>query len=104
MRVITRSLCSGNDSDHWKNVLYYWFSPGAEKKWFHGGAQVDEEIRQKFSSLVSENNDQKQQEVAIGYIPAWMGEEHGFQRTGLTEGTCLRLFYSLWLFNFSWQS
>ena len=23
------------------------------------------------------------QEVAIGYIPAWMGEEHGFQRTGL---------------------
>ena len=83
MKVITRSLCSGNDSDHWKNVLEYWFSPGAEKKWFHGGAQVDEEIRQKFSSLVSENNDQKQQEKAIGHIPAWMGEEHGFQRTGL---------------------
>lgn len=52
VRVIIRSLCSGNDSDHWKNVLCYWFSPGAEKKWFHGGAQVDEEIRQKFSSLV----------------------------------------------------
>ncbi|PFX17995.1 uncharacterized protein LOC111340120 [Stylophora pistillata] len=52
VRVITRSLCSGNGSDNWKNVLDYWFSPGAEKKWFHGGTQVDEEIRQKFSSLV----------------------------------------------------
>lgn len=104
MRVITRSLCSGNDSDHWKNVLYYWFSPGAEKKWFHGGAQVDEEIRQKFSSLVSENNDQKQQEVAIvvTFLHGW-GKSMVFKELG-SEGTCLRLFYSLWLFNFSWQS
>ena len=64
---------------------------------------MDEEIRQKFSSLVSENNDQKQQEVAIGYIPAWMGKSMVFKELG-SEGTCLRLFYSLWLFNFSWQS
>lgn len=55
VRVISRSLCSGDTSDQWKNVLDYWFSPGAEKKWFHGGAQVDEEIRNKFGSMVSES-------------------------------------------------
>ena len=54
VRVISRSLCSGDASDQWKNVLDYWFSPGAEKKWFHGGPQVDEEIRKKFGSMVSE--------------------------------------------------
>lgn len=53
IRVISRSLCSGDVSDQWKNVLDYWFSPGAEKKWFHGGPQVDEEMRQKFGSMVS---------------------------------------------------
>jgi len=52
IRVISRSLCSGDVSDQWTNVLDYWFSPGAEKKWFHGGPQVDEEMRQKFGSVV----------------------------------------------------
>ena len=54
VRVISRSQSSGDPSDKWKNVLDYWFSPAADKKWFHGGPQVDEEIRQKFGSLVSE--------------------------------------------------
>ena len=54
VRVLSRSLSSGDASDQWKNVLDYWFSPGADKKWFHGGQQVDEEIRQNFGSLVSE--------------------------------------------------
>lgn len=55
VRVISRSLSSGDaNSDQWKNVLDYWFSPGADKKWFHGGQQVDEEIRQKFGFLASE--------------------------------------------------
>lgn len=54
VRVISRSLCSGDITGQWKNVLEYWFSPGAEKKWFHGGPQVDEEIRQKFGSMASE--------------------------------------------------
>lgn len=52
--MISRSLCSGDITDKWKNVLEYWFSPGAEKKWFHGGPQVDEETRQKFGSMASE--------------------------------------------------
>ena len=55
MRVISRSLCSGGGLDQWKNVLDYWFSPGSENKWFQGGAQVDEEIRQKFGSMASDN-------------------------------------------------
>ena len=54
VRVISRSICSGNITDQWKNVLEYWFSPGAEEKWFHGGPEVDEEIRQKFGSMASE--------------------------------------------------
>ncbi|XP_078357584.1 uncharacterized protein LOC144642497 isoform X2 [Oculina patagonica] len=53
-RIILRSLCSGDASDQWKSVLDYWFSPGAEKKWFHGGLEVDEEIRKKFGTMVEQ--------------------------------------------------
>lgn len=51
--VISRTLCSGDSSNEWQNVLDYWFGPGAQNKWFHGGPQVDEEIRQKFGFMVS---------------------------------------------------
>ena len=54
VRIISRSLSSGDSSDQWKSVLDYWFSPGAEKKWFQGGPQVDKEIREQFGSMVSE--------------------------------------------------
>ena len=40
-------------SNEWQNVLDYWFGPGAQSKWFRGGPQVDEEIREKFGFMVS---------------------------------------------------
>ena len=54
--IISRSLCSGDSSNEWQNVLDYWFGPGAQSKWFHGGPQVDEEIRKKFGSMVSSSS------------------------------------------------
>ena len=39
----------------WQDVLDYWFAPGAEKKWFQGGPQVDKEIQEKFGAIVSES-------------------------------------------------
>ena len=46
-------MCSGQHSDMWQSVLDYWFSSGDSSKWFRGGPQVDEEIKEKFGSLVS---------------------------------------------------
>lgn len=43
---------SNGDSTSWKDVLEYWFSPGAESKWFGGGEKVDNEIKTQFGQLV----------------------------------------------------
>ena len=51
--IISRTMCSGQHSDMWQSVLDYWFSSGDSSKWFRGGPQVDEEIKEKFGSLVS---------------------------------------------------
>lgn len=47
-------MSSGQHSDMWQSVLDYWFSSGDPSKWFGGGPQVDEEIKDKFGSLVSQ--------------------------------------------------
>ena len=47
-------MSSGQHSDMWQSVLDYWFSSGDPRKWFGGGPQVDEEIKEKFGSLVSQ--------------------------------------------------
>ena len=52
---ISRCFKSGSYdavSNQWKDVLDYWFAPGAEKNWFQGGPEVDVEIREKFGQLV----------------------------------------------------
>lgn len=45
-------MSNGSNGDGWKDVLEYWFSPGAEKRWFGGGETVDNEIRSKFGTMV----------------------------------------------------
>lgn len=52
--IISRNMSSGQHSDMWQSVLDYWFSAGDPSKWFGGGPQVDEEIKEKFGSLVSQ--------------------------------------------------
>lgn len=52
--IISRNMSSGQHSDMWQSVLDYWFSSGDPSKWFGGGPQVDEEIKEKFGSLVDE--------------------------------------------------
>lgn len=52
--IISRNMSSGQHSDMWLSVLDYWFSAGDPSKWFGGGPQVDEEIKEKFGSLVSQ--------------------------------------------------
>ena len=52
--ILSRTTSSGQHSDMWQSVLDYWFSSGDRSKWFGGGPQVDEEIKEKFGSLVSQ--------------------------------------------------